>query len=80
MSDDLHEIRCVGKRHGLLLHQPGGGGAWTLEVKCDSRVCGAGRGVVVLHRWDLTTGELVSTSRFRDASRPVECQKEGVQE
>lgn len=45
-----------------------------LEVKCRSARCGAGYGVVVLHRFDTTTGEFVGTKRFRD---PVTEMKEG---
>jgi len=36
-----------------------------LEVKCSSRFCGAGNGVVVLHVFDLATGEM-ETKRFND--------------
>lgn len=37
-----------------------------LEVKCRSDRCGAKAGVVVLHRFDVETGKLVSTRKFRD--------------
>jgi len=37
-----------------------------LEVKCRSGRCGAKRGVVVLHRFDIRTSKLVDTLRFRD--------------
>lgn len=56
MSRDL---RCDNKKHGALVD------AVTVEIKCDSRFCGAGRGVVVLHRWDLRTGEIVRTIKFK---------------
>lgn len=36
-----------------------------LEIKCGSRFCGAGNGVVVLHTFDLMSGE-VHTRRFTD--------------
>jgi hypothetical protein len=41
----------------------------TIEVKCQRRSCGVKRGVVVLHTFDLATGELVDTSRFREPPR-----------
>jgi hypothetical protein len=37
-----------------------------VEVKCRNGQCGARRGVVVLHRFDGRTGQLVETLRFRD--------------
>ncbi len=37
-----------------------------LEVKCRSERCGARRGVVLIHRFSLTTGDLVGTRQFRD--------------
>lgn len=36
-----------------------------IEVKCNSPRCGSAPGVVVLHRFDPITGELVQTLRFR---------------
>lgn len=56
-------VRCQGKRQALLIDD------CTWEVKCDSRVCGAGPGKVVLHRFDVHTGELLETLRFRDPGR-----------
>lgn len=40
-----------------------------LEVKCRSSRCGAGKGVVVLHRFDIVTGRLLSTNRYRNPTR-----------
>lgn len=37
-----------------------------LEVKCRSARCGAEAGVIVLHKFDTSSGQLVSTTRFRD--------------
>ncbi len=37
-----------------------------IEVKCKSHRCGAGDGVVVLHRFSLETGELIGTNRYRN--------------
>lgn len=55
------ELRCPGHLHGLLADDN------RLEVKCSSRRCGAKSGVVVLHYFDLSTGRLVETRKFRDA-------------
>jgi hypothetical protein len=38
---------------------------YQIEVKCGSKSCGAGPGVVVLHRFDSTTGEVLGTTRYR---------------
>lgn len=37
-----------------------------IEFKCRSSRCGAGPGIVVLHRFDAITGLLIKTLRFRD--------------
>lgn len=54
------ELRCPAKLHGFMIDEN------RLEVKCNSRFCGAGRGVVVLHTWDTTTGQVVDTKKFMD--------------
>lgn len=41
---------------------PGG----IIEVKCRSNRCGAAPGVLVLHRFDALTAELVETKKYRD--------------
>jgi hypothetical protein len=53
------ELRCDAKLHGILKDGK-------LEVKCDSRFCGHAPGVVVLHTYDITTGELISTVRYKN--------------
>lgn len=57
------ELRCTAKLHGLVIRDG------IIEVKCDSRFCGAGKGVTVLHRFDVTTGKLVETATFKDPGR-----------
>lgn len=65
------ELRCErGLLQGIVL--PDG----RLEVKCRSRYCGSGRGVVVLHRFDLTTGQVVETKRYRDPASEGKQNKE----
>lgn len=58
----MHELRCDNKLHGMIEDS-------IFEVKCDSRFCGAGPGVTVLHRFNTQTGELVSTNRYRNPER-----------
>jgi hypothetical protein len=53
------ELRCPAKKHGELAED-------LIEVKCDSRFCGAAAGVVVIHRFDAHTGELVDTRQFKN--------------
>lgn len=61
------ELRCAGTMHGKLDIRDG-----KLEVKCGRRGCGAGGGVVVLHTFDVTTGNLVGTQRYADPVRNQE--------
>lgn len=37
-----------------------------LEVKCRSKRCGAGPGVVVIHGFDIESGKLLGTRKYRD--------------
>jgi len=54
------ELRCSSKKHGVMLSDS------LFEVKCDSRFCGARRGVVVLHRIDIKSGEMISTVKYKN--------------
>lgn len=58
------DLRCESKKHAEILEEPAPQG--TLEIKCDSRFCGAGPRQVVLHRFDLETGLMVDTRRFKN--------------
>lgn len=40
--------------------------ATRLEVQCTRRRCGKERGIVVLHTFDLETGALVKTERYKN--------------
>lgn len=53
------DLRCGAKKHGEL-------DLGLVEIKCSSRFCGAGPGVVVIHRFDAVTGELKETLQFKD--------------
>jgi hypothetical protein len=56
------ELRCSSKKHGTC---DGG----FVEVKCNSRYCGATNGVVVLHKFDSFTGNLIETKRYKNPGR-----------
>lgn len=56
------ELRCPAKKHGELSDS-------FVEIKCSSRFCGAGQGVIVIHRFDASTAELVETRKFKDPVR-----------
>lgn len=51
-------LRCESKKHAELINDH------VIEVKCSSRFCGARRGIVVIHRFDLATGNM-TTRRFQ---------------
>lgn len=56
----MHELRCAGTMHARMLDET------TLEVKCKRRACGHIPGVVVLHTFNILTGELLKTQKFAD--------------
>lgn len=57
------ELRCDnGILHGIMVTE----GYGIIEVPCRSRWCGKVAGVVVLHRFNINTGELVETLRFSE--------------
>lgn len=60
----MPELRCDNKLHGLLLDDG------VVEMKCNSRFCGAISGVTVLHQFSITTGELLGTETFQDPPKP----------
>lgn len=53
------DLRCEGTLHGVV-------DDGVLEVKCRRRSCGVRPGVIVLHHFNLHTGELVETLKFQD--------------
>ena len=53
------QMRCPHKLHGIVDGD-------VIEVKCGSSLCGSRSGVVVIHRFDSSTGELVGTKRYKD--------------
>jgi hypothetical protein len=55
------ELRCDKRLHGVLTDDG------VLEVSCRSALCGHRDGIVVIHKFDATTGEFLGTRKFRDA-------------
>lgn len=55
------QIRCDGNLYGVISDDHS-----TIEVKCKRRGCGHAPGVIILHTISLTTGQVVSTKRFRE--------------
>lgn len=63
----MDQLRCPSRIVGRLVE-----GGDVLEVKCQSAHCGAGRGRIVFHYFDLATGELTDTKSFKDPRRSIE--------
>lgn len=61
----MNDLRCESKKHGVVTDDG------LLEIKCDSRFCGAGKGKVVLHLFHPETGELVRTIQFKNPMKEV---------
>jgi hypothetical protein len=59
------DVRCEHKKHGEVVDEG------FIEIKCDSRFCGAGPGIVVLHQFDTSTGALVKTMKFKNPKKEV---------
>ncbi len=54
------ELRCDKRLHGVL-NDDG-----VLEVSCRSALCGHRDGIVVIHKFDTVTGELLETKFYKD--------------
>ena len=63
------ELRCPSKLHGIVVEDD------VIEVACTSRFCGYEKGVVVRHRIRISTGEVLSTRKFKE---PTTQGKEGT--
>lgn len=67
MSEEI-ELRCDnGIKFGELFPDLA-----RVAFKCRSGRCGAERGVIVIHEFDLLTGKMVGTDRYRDPVMTVE--------
>lgn len=62
MNSGPEDLRCGSKKHAVLVGD-------ILEVKCSSRFCGAGPGITVTHKFDLNTGKLLGTNKYKDPAR-----------
>lgn len=63
------QLRCRSKLQGIIKVVSG---KRLLEVRCKDKWCAErGAGVVVLHYFNVDTGELDHTKKFRDPKRPV---------
>lgn len=56
------ELRCTAR----ILHGIVNGASGSIEVTCKSKRCGKRPGVVVLHTFNMSTGELVNTKLFKE--------------
>lgn len=56
------ELRCGKRLHGILTSDG------VLEVSCRSALCGHRDGVVVIHRFDVNTGDLIDTKFYKDST------------
>ena len=57
--EQAHELRCASRVHGVIVAPD------VLEVRCHSRYCGKRAGVVILHRFEVSTGKLLSTREYK---------------
>lgn len=64
----MRELRCEGnKLHGMVEEDPKPAGI--VEFRCDSKFCGKRAGVVVLHRFDLSTLEIFTRRYLEPPTR-----------
>lgn len=61
----MPEMRCENKLHGIIADP------CVVEVKCGAGHCGAGPGVVVIHRFSAADGSLIDTRHYKDYPRGV---------
>lgn len=57
------DLRCNAKLHGVVYDNG------VIEIKCQSRFCGAESGVVVIHKFDLHTGGM-ETVKYKEPPTP----------
>lgn len=54
-----HELRCANKFYGTVVAPD------VIEVSCQSRFCGKRAGVLILHRFEISTGKLINTKEYK---------------
>lgn len=59
-------IRCGNRKH----FDVAAGSVGVARIYCRDKRCGASRAVIVMHEFDLTTGELTNTYRFSRWQQP----------
>lgn len=70
------ELRCRSKLQGIIKEYPDG--RKLLEVRCKDKWCAErGTGMVVFHYFDMETGELNHTQKYRDPRKPKNVVKDG---
>lgn len=83
MKNNGHQLRCRSKLHGIIKHFPPDKYSSVerdlLEVRCKDKWCSERNGmkVVVLHYFNVVTGELEHTTKYKDprlSRRKVEVQ------
>ncbi|MGI0002441.1 MAG: hypothetical protein ACRD42_05115 [Nitrososphaeraceae archaeon] len=57
-------LRCANKLHGIVDGD-------IIEVSCNSQFCGSYAGIVVLHKFNLNTGELIETRTFKEPVKAI---------
>jgi hypothetical protein len=67
------ELRCQGN---VLFGVVSEGSSGTIEVACKGRWCGKVAGNVVLHTFDLSSGKVLNTKKFRAAEAAFNNEKE----
>lgn len=54
-----YELRCASRVHGQIVSPD------VIEVRCHSRYCGKRAGMVILHRFEISTGKLLDTKEYK---------------
>lgn len=71
VSDTRIELRCRSRRQGIIKEYPDG--KRLLEIRCKDHWCAdKADGAVVIHYFNVDTGELDHTSRYRDPAKAQE--------
>jgi hypothetical protein len=63
------DLRCPSRIQGIITD------TGLLEIKCSAKHCGAVSGIVVLHYFDLATGEMVDTKKYNNPTHLLEKSK-----
>jgi hypothetical protein len=61
-----YELRCASRIHGVVVAPD------VIEVRCNSRFCGKRAGVVILHRFEFSTGKLLGTKEYKDVKLNIQ--------